>query len=611
MRILRRSTASLLTTLALVSLAGSAGAQELFKEQPAAFGTQPCNGGGCWTNYMLLADIDNDGDLDVLFPNANGFFSKGQAEPFVMYKNNGASSYTEVSADLGGGYSGWLRQVTVADITGDGFVDIYAPNAWGLDDMLYINDGTGKFTNDAANRLPALKSHAGATRFGDVDSDGDMDLLVGDHWTGLNGGTIAHLYLNDGTGKFTEAGFTLPVTAQGDQPVDFDLFDMDGDFDLDLYINMHDGSKASVWRNDGTGMFSDATSDAGIPGQKANGYYRYGPVACDVDGDGDLDVWQDNAVNPGGREMLLINDGTGKFTDETSARVTGNPASDDNGLACVDVDGDGDFDVAIMSLGTPERVLINDGTGKFTFVDGGFTAIQDPTLWFEFGDLNGDGRLDVSTAQGEGNPKLNRVYLGTDKVPVDTQPPKIRAAESLTMAAGGQKVPFRFAVSDNATTDTGPRLKKAYLKVTSPSATEVPAVFMGGDLFRAELPAQSDGAMVSFEACAMDRQGNEGCSAPITYSVSGGGTGGTGGTGTGGTSTGGNTGGQSMGGAGTGGTTAGGGTGGGGAGFQIEDKGGCGCTVPGSAPEKGTLAFSIAGLLSALWLRRRRPRARP
>lgn len=92
-----------------------------------------------------------------------------------------------------------------------------------------------------------------------------------------------------------------------------------------------------------------------------------------------------NSVNPGGREMLLINDGTGKFTDKTGARVTGNPASDDNGLACVDVDGDGDFDVAIMSLGTPERVLINDGTGKFTFIDNGFTNVSDPTLWFDLG----------------------------------------------------------------------------------------------------------------------------------------------------------------------------------------------------------------------------------
>ncbi len=553
---------------------------------------------------MQLVDVDNDGDLDVLLPNANGFFSKGQAEAFVMYKNSGTSTYTDASADLGGGYSGWLRQVAMADITGDGFVDIYAPNAWGLADMLYINDGTGKFNDEAANRLPNLKSHAGATRFGDVDNDGDMDLLVGDHWTGLNGGTIAHLYVNDGTGHFAESAAPLPVTAQGDQPVDFDLFDMNGDFTLDLYINMHDGSRSSVWKNDGTGQFSDATGEAGIPSQKANGYYRYGPVACDVDGDGDLDVWQDNSVNPGGREMLLINDGTGKFTDETAARVTGNPASDDNGLACVDVDGDGDFDVAIMSLGTPERVLINDGTGHFTFVDGAFTNIQDPTLWFDFGDLNGDGRVDVVTAQGEGNPRLDRVYLGTDKVPVDTLAPKIRGVEAVGSPGSGDKPVVRFAVSDNATTDTGPRLKKAYLKITAPSAMEVPATFMGGDLFRGVLPAQADGTTVTFEACATDRQNNDGCSNPVNYTVTGMGTGGggAGGTGTGG-NTGGATGGTSTGGA-TGGSGATGGTGTGG--FQIEDKGGCGCSMPGAGPQTGALAFGIAGLLGALARRRRR-----
>ena len=606
MRLSRRSTAFVLSTLAVATLAGTAEAQELFKEQPGAFPAQACGGGGCWTNYMQLVDIDNDGDLDVLLPNANGFFSKGPAEPFAMYKNSGSSTYADVSADLGGGSSGWLRQVALADITGDGFVDIYAPNAWGLADMLYINDGTGKFADDAANRLPNLKSHAGATRFGDVDNDGDMDLLVGDHWTGLNGGTIAHLYVNDGTGHFTESAFQLPVTAQGDQPIDFDLLDMDGDFKLDLYINMHDGSRASVWKNDGMGQFSDVTAEAGIPAQKANGYYRYGPVACDVDGDGDLDVWQDNSVNPGGREMLLINDGTGKFTDETGARVTGNPASDDNGLACVDVDGDGDFDVAIMSLGTPERVLINDGTGKFTFIDNGFTNVSDPTLWFDFGDLNGDGRLDVSTAQGEGNPKLERVYLGSDKVPVDTVAPKIRAVEAVGSPGAADKPVVRFAVSDNATTDTGPRLKKAYVKITAPAAAEVTATFMGGDLFRAVLPAQSDGALVTFQACATDRQNNDGCSEPKTYTVTGTGTGGggAGGSGTGGTATGG---------AGTGGATGGSGGAAGGAGgstgtggFQIEDKGGCGCGIPGADPQTGTLAFGIAGLLGALARRRRR-----
>ncbi len=98
---------------------------------------------------------------------------------------------------------------------------------------------------------------------------------------------------------------------------------------------------------------------------------KYGPVACDVDGDGDLDLWVDNS-GPNYTEQLLINDGTGHFADETAMRVTGNPGGDDNGVACIDLDGDGDMDAAIAALGGNERVLINDGTGKFTLLAGVF-----------------------------------------------------------------------------------------------------------------------------------------------------------------------------------------------------------------------------------------------
>ena len=612
MRCLRPSTATILTTLAALTCTSSAVAQEYFQDQPNPFGTQACNGSGCWTNYMQLTDIDNDGDLDVLFPNARGFFNiANPAQPLVMYKNGGNATFTDVSQDLGGGYSGWVRQVAIADISGDGFADIYMPTANGTANKFFINDGTGKFTDEAAARLPGLSSKAGATRFGDVDNDGDLDLFVGDNWTGLGGGAIAHLYINDGTGKFTETATPLPTQAFGDEPDDFDLLDMDGDFDLDIFVNMHSGMKGSLWVNDGTGKFTDVS--ANIPSQQG-GLFRYGPVPCDVDGDGDLDIWQDNAVSPGGREQLLINDGTGKFANETADRVTGNPGADDNGVACVDVDGDGDLDAAIMSLSDEERVLINDGTGKFTYQAGAFTPVGDPTLWFDFGDLNGDGRLDVITAQGELQPELERVYLGTNLVPVDTVAPKIRAVESIATPTPDDAPVVRFAVSDNTTTDTGPRLQKAFIKITAPSASEVTAAFMGGDLFRAVLPKLAGGTQVSFEACATDRQGNTGCSEKFSYTVSGmgagpggGGPGGSGGSGASGGA--GGSGASGGNGSGANGGSGEGGSGGSGGDFNLEDGSGCGCGIPGADPKSGALAFGIAGALAAL-ARRRRSRAR-
>jgi hypothetical protein len=604
---LRKLSVGLFCLSALGGISARAEAAPYFTEVPNAFGTQPCGGNGCWTNYLRLTDIDGDKDLDVIIVNATGFFSKGAtAQPLVVYTNDGKGVFTDASATAVGGYTGWVRQVAMGDVDMDGDLDMYAPSAWNDPDKFFINDGKGVFTDELATRLPGVASHAGAARFGDVDNDGDLDLLVGDSWADVKA-AVAHLYINDGSGVFTEAMNKVPTVTAGTDGDDFDLIDVDGDFDLDLLYNMHRGTN-NLWLNDGTGTFTDAP----FPAQPANPYH-YDPVACDVDGDNDLDIWIDN-TGPTYMEQLLINDGTGKFTDETAARVTGNvTGADDNGVACIDIDGDGDLDAAVMSLSDEERVLANDGTGKFSLIPDTFTAAGDPTLWFEFGDLNGDGKLDVVTGQGEGNPQIERVYFGSAMAPVDTVAPKFRAVESVAAEVDAGATPVvRFAVSDNATTDEGPRLQRAYVKVTTTAdETEVEATFMGGDLFRAKLPAQSDAGMVTYAVCAIDMQGNNACAPGKTYTVKGGAASSSTGVGGGSASSSasGGDGGAGQGGAGQGGS-------GGGEDDDGRDEGdesGCGCAVPGQGG--GSLQAALgAGLFAALALRlsrsQRRRRAR-
>lgn len=608
MRSIRCRMKYLVSAVALLALSAptSARAALLFQNVPNAF-SNACGGKGCYVNYLRLTDIDGDGDLDVLFPAATGV-----AEAFAVFVNDGMGNFSDNSAAAVGGFKGHLRQIAVGDVDGDGDVDIYAPDAQGGPDKLFINDGKGIFADEAAARMPpGLGSHAAATRFADVDSDGDLDLFVGDRYAG-GSMLAAHLYLNDGTGKFTDATANLPTTTQGDVPYDFDVFDADRDFDLDLLIDMHSGG-SMLWLNDGTGKFTEAA----FPDQ---GALKYGPVACDVDGDGDLDLWFDNA-GPNYTEQLLINDGAGVFTDETAARVTGNPGADDNGLACIDYDGDGDLDAAIASLGDQERVLTNDGTGHFSLDPGTFSMISDSTLWFDFGDVNGDGRLDCVTGQGESGTFTQRLYLGTALAPVDMQAPKIITVSKApaTVAAGDTPI-VRFAVSDNATTDEGPRLKEAVVKVTVGMAipVSVKATFMGGDLYRAVLPAQAPGTMVSFVACATDRQGNEGCSPAQSYVIDGMSAGTATATGTG---AGGATGGGGGAGTGTGTATATSGVGGagpsatsgagGGAAVSPGDDSGCGCTVAGGGGSTAIGSLAAAAVVALLGRRRRREGPRP
>src|SRR5688500_4594959 len=92
--------------LILTSAASApASAQELFAKQAVGFPLSPRADGG-WTNYAVLADIDGDGDLDALMPNAPGFFSNGGKEAFGVYENNGSAQMTDVSQAAVGGYEG-------------------------------------------------------------------------------------------------------------------------------------------------------------------------------------------------------------------------------------------------------------------------------------------------------------------------------------------------------------------------------------------------------------------------------------------------------------------------------------------------------------------------
>ncbi|MFO0756481.1 MAG: VCBS repeat-containing protein [Byssovorax sp.] len=586
--------------LAALLVPSVAQAAPLFTDATANLGSpQPCfdpanpNAEGCYTHYVVMADLEGDGDLDLLFAAGGGYYTPAGPAPFLAYLNDGSGHFQESSA-LFGGVKGRVRQVAVGDIDGDGDLDVYLPQGYGdqgdgIKDSLFLNDGQNPphFSDEAAARLP-ITSRAGAVRLGDVDDDGDLDLLITDWGDSppTSAGT-GHVYLNDGHGFFQEKAGALPMdtAGKGTGPIDIDFFDADGDFDLDVILASRKGDSL-LFLNDGKGTFTNVP----LPGQP--GPYVYGPDECDVDGDGDLDLWLDNG-GAGHHTQLLINDGSGTFTDETAARVTGNPAADDNEVQCADLDGDGDFDAVIASLDNNERVLINDGTGHFTLAPGAFPAVSDSTLGLDLGDVDGDGRLDAVTAQGESGPFLNRLYLGVEPQPKDTRPPAFRAVQKLEDGVLPGKAVLHFAVFDNTTTDAGPRLHKASLSLGD--GTMIPAHFSGGDLYRAELDLVA-GKKVLYQACVTDWANNQACSAPIEVTPAGGSTG-AGGSGTGGAGTTGATG--TTGSGGSSGETGGSGSGG------SSGGGGCACEAAGSAGAPWAAAAWLGLGLAALGRRAR------
>ncbi|MBM4359602.1 MAG: VCBS repeat-containing protein [Deltaproteobacteria bacterium] len=575
-----RFVASFIVAL-LLAHASLASAAEFFDEVQGS----PLGSNADWTNYLRLDDLDGDGDLDVVVPNCGGFFANPQAQPFRVHRNDGKGKLVESPDMLGGSFSAPIRVVDLGDIDGDGDLDLFAPSAAGTPDRLFINDGKGSFTDEAASRIGTSSRSAGV-RFLDVDGDGDLDLVVGAGYAKAEP-VPARLYLNDGKGSFAEAPGKLPAVGPNDVD-DVDAFDADRDGDLDLLLMSH-GGKPALWFNDGAGNFNDASSNLGTdaPGLK------YGPTACDVDGDGDLDLWLDNA-GPNYTEALLVNDGSGHFVEETASRVVGNPGADDNGVVCADVDLDGDFDAIVASLSDVERVLLNDGTGHFTNA-AGFTAIGDSTLWLDVGDLDGDGRLDAVTGQGESGDFRNRVYLGGVDNPADARPPEVVLPTLPGMLGSGQSVAVRFQVSDRVLVDAGPRVR-AELRVSIDGAAPavIPARFVGGDLFQATLVGVP-GVSIVVEACAVDARANEGCSMKQTLQGPG-------------TAAATSSASSASGGAGGGSAGAGGGAGGeGGATASEPADGGCGCRIAGPSRERpsGAGRFFVAALALALARRRR------
>jgi len=284
--------------------------------------------------------------------------------------------------------------VDLVDVDGDGDLDIYKAQGTdgfaGRPDQLLINDGHGHFVDESASRLPPENANSLKADFGDVDGDGDLDAILANVGPEL-------LLLNDGLGVFTDGSSRLPVPPPllDDLSPDARFADVDGDGDLDILVSNEipfpgpfPGAQDRLWINDGTARFSDETATrlpAAIDQTAAM-------LPGDIDGDGDLDI----VVLNRGPEKVLVNSGAGVFTDETEDRFPETDDSTRAG-GLADLDRDGDLDLVTgNSRGEAAAIYFNDGRGVFVAGDFGMTPRPDETIaGLELVDLDGDGDLDV------------------------------------------------------------------------------------------------------------------------------------------------------------------------------------------------------------------------
>lgn len=347
---------------------------------------------------ITAADVDGDGDRDVLYSNRD---SGGVGQGAIgLWRNNGNFTFgapetlsllTPLDTYTSGG-----TDIDVADVTHDGAADILVGNADGLW-FLLAGNGSGGFLQ--AKLFAAGDAHDYSSSIDieavDLDGEGDLDVIVL-----ANGSLEACVYLNPGSGQF-EQPLPTPMANPGYAPAfptNLRAGDIDRDGDLDLV----------------TGFRSDFSDRYGLTLRRNNGDGTFGPlvemleptypidlVLADINRDGSLDIL---CLLNDGQLVLRPNNGSGVFNTRIVTIGFGNE-HDHHQLAVADVDNDGDLDAVVPAV---FGVKIAKNLGNNQFGAPSYHEVGNFLDTIGFGDFNRDGNVDLLTNSGvQGYPEVS------------------------------------------------------------------------------------------------------------------------------------------------------------------------------------------------------------
>jgi hypothetical protein len=327
-----------------------------------------------------LFDADGDGDMDlyVVQSGHRRFPAPAGSAPLIgrLYRNDGPGPggvprFTDVTASSGLAAAGYGVGALTADVDNDGDQDLYLTNDG--PDTLYLNKGGGVFQDVTAAAGVGDPLQSTGAAFADVDGNGFLDLYVGNYvdvskgplfcvYEGVKSGCSDleypglpnSFYLNmgpgpDGVPRFREEARQRGVEDPGGRSFAVSFSDIDDDGDQDLYVS-NDGGTNRLYINDGTGRFKDETIMSGTGySEEGRGQASMGLDIADFDGDGRMDIYTTNFSLE--TDALYRNEGGLQFSYHTAmaglAGPTFMPLS--WGVRFFDADLDTDLDLFIAN----------------------------------------------------------------------------------------------------------------------------------------------------------------------------------------------------------------------------------------------------------------------